>query len=371
MAKDQIRSLASLDNVMSSSRVFNLNNIYKKNRLFPDYRQKPLFSNAQLNRAIILKHRLRPSEKNEFKDGRSVATKILFPIEKMELKLGAQYLFVGQKDFEQRLCEILREKLIDLGGDIAILNLLDSIPSLDSYLLRLFLEQGGIRPADCYLETGVSDHRHVQHFVLNEISTLAKMSYGSDGSGEKARALIDNLLSSKGAEKTDGLRQSLQMEKGDYRQGIFFWKAILFYKWQLNKIMPVSEKIFREMRRIHPIGLPNKGDRRNIESMKKSIAYKFSLVFHEADDIVALYDNAYNDLIYKSNPVGFREFLIASPTIFREFGETYSDISHIVNFWKFRPKKGHGVAVTLEMLASMLAELDSMSYIKTAERKRA
>jgi hypothetical protein len=371
MMKDQIRSLASLDNVISSSRILNLNRIYIKNRLTTDYRQKPLFSNIQLNRAIILKHRLRPRERIEFTDGRSVATKILFPLDKMEIKLGAQYLFVGQKDFEQRLCGILQDKLLNLAGDIVILQLLDSIPSLDSYLLRQFLERGGIRPADSYLENGIFDRKPVQQFILNEISTLVQMSFGLDDYGAKAPALIEELLSPKAAEATDGLRQTLQMEKSDYRQGLFFWKAILFYKWQMKKIIPVSEKIFREVRRIKPVGLISKSDRIKIEQMRNKVAYRFSLVFSEANDILSIYDRSYEDLVTNGNIKGFKEFLISSPQIFIKLGESYNDITHIVNFWKFRPKKGHSVAVTLEMLASTLAELDSMTDIKTTDRKRA
>ena len=371
MTNAQIRSLASLDNVISSSRVLNLNKIYKVYGLSPEHSERPLFSNTQLNRAIFLKHRLRPSERAEFTDGRSIATKILFPLDTMEIKLGAQYLFVGQKDFEERLCEILREKIVNLGGDIVILNLLDSIPSLDSYLLRQFLERGGIKPADCYLENGVADRKNVQQFVLDEISTLAKLSFGPDDNGEKARALIDKLLSPEAAEATDSLRQTLQMEKAEYRQGLFFWKATLFYKWQIKKIIPVSGKVFQEMRRIHPVEFTKKVDRVKIEYMRNTIAYKFSLVCAEVDEVLAIYDNAYNDFIYNGNPAGFRKFLISSPLLFRKLGESFNDVAHIVNFWKFRPKKGHSVAVTMAQLSATLLEFESMSTIKGPEAVRA
>jgi len=371
MANEQIRSLASLDNVISSSRVLNLNKIYKMQRNSAEYTSKPLFSNNLLNRSILLKHRLRENERNQFADGRSVATKILFPIETMELKLGAQYLFVGQRDFEDRLCEILREKSFDLGGDVVTLQLLDSIPSLDSYLLREFLERGGIRPADCYLENGIADRKPIQQFILNEISALAQMSFGLDEYGAKAPALIEELLSPKAAEVTDELRQTLQMEKPAYRQGLFFWKAILFYKWQIQKIIPVAEKVFREIRRIKPVGLIGKSDRLMIESLRNKIAYKFSLIFSEAHEILSIYNQSYEELINTGNVMGFKEFLISSSQIFTQLGESYNDVSHIVNFWRYRPKKGHSVAVTLEVLASMLEELDSMSYIKATDRNRA
>jgi len=184
-------------------------------------------------------------------------------------------------------------------------------------------------------------------------------------------SLRDKLLFPEAAMVTDNLRISLQMEKPEYRQGLFFWKAILFYKWQIKRIIPVSGKVFREMRRIHPVEFTKNSDRKKIENMRNAIAYKFSLLCDEVDKIQSIYDTAYNEFIYRSNPVKFREFLISSPLLFKKLGESFNDVGHIVNFWKFRPKKGHSVAVTLEVLTSTLAELETMPNIKTPERKRA
>jgi hypothetical protein len=279
----------------------------------------------------------------------------------MELKLGAQYLFVGQKDFEDRLCEILRDKVPNLGGDIAVLNLIDSIPSLDSYLLREFLHRGGIKPANCYLENGIADHKHVQQFILNEISNLVKMSFGPDDHDEKSRALIDKLLSPEAAEATDALRIALQMEKPAYRQGLFFWKAILFYKWQIKKITPMTGKAFREIRKTRSLEFTRKKERESIDNMKNTIAYQFSLICSEVDSVLYIYDKAYNDFIYNENHAEFRKFLISSPLLFRKIGESLNDMAHIVNFWQFKPKKGHSVAITLAHLSETLEEIENMS----------
>lgn len=371
MSNDQVRSLTSLDKVISSSRILNLNKIYKMHRRSAEHSAKPLFSNALLNRSIILKHRLRPGERDHFTDGRSVATKILFPLDTMELKLGAQYVFIGQNGFENRLCEILEDKALNLAGDVVVLKLIDSIPSSDSYLLREFLSEGGISPADCYLENGIGDRKHVQQFVLNEITTLAKMSLGPDADGIKIRLLRDKLLSPEAAMVTDNFRKSLQMEKLEYRTGLFYWKAILFYKWQIQKTAPLSSKIFHEMRRIHPVGFTKSSERAEIEKMRAKIAYKFSLICDELDQMRNIYDSAYNQFIYKENTIQFRNFLISYPILFKQIGEKFNDVSHMINFWKYRPKKGHSVATTLEVLASTLAEFESMSTLNFAERKRA
>jgi hypothetical protein len=357
----EVRSLASLDNVISSSRVLNLNKIYKLHRHDEDHRTRPLFTNPFLNRAIIVKHRLRPSERLLFSDGRNVATKVLFPIETMELKLGAQSIFVGDRDFENRLSSLLEEKIYNIVGDIGILNVIDSIPSLDTYLLIENFIRAGIKPADCYLMSGQSDILIIQKFVLNKVSNLSKLTSGLFEIKEKAKNIGLKILSPDAATNTDELREALKMNKADYGQGIFFWKAILFYKWQMQKITPISSIVFREMRKIHAMDNSSRTDLIKIRQLRNSVALKFAKLCSIADENLYLYETAYNDFIYNGNHIGFRNFLMDSPYIFRKIGESFNDVAHILNFWKVRPSKGHSTTTTLAQLSEILKEFDYMA----------
>ena len=357
----QVRSLASLDNVTSSSRVLNLNKIYKLNRHSEDYSARPIFTNPLLNRSIIVKHRLRPSERRLFTDGRNVATKVLLPLETMELKMGAQSIFVGEKDFENKLSALIKEKPYNIISDVATLNIIDDIPSLDSYLLIENFKKVGIRIADCYLNNSQSDNSAVQKFIMNEVSNLSKLISSSHNNNDKAKNLGFKLMSTDASSNTEELRQALKLEKADYAQGLFFWKAIIFYKWQIQKITPVCSSVFREMNKMKSIESASRSDLIKIKQLRNSVALKFANLCSVTDEYLYLYDAAYNKFLYNGNHTEFRTFLIESPFLFKKIGESFNDVAHIVNFWRNRAVKGHTSALILAQLTETLQEFDLMS----------
>lgn len=61
-----IRSLDHLQNSGSTARVLNLRDVTLRMAGDPDFMTRPLFKNPDLNRAIIVKHRLRSNETEEF-----------------------------------------------------------------------------------------------------------------------------------------------------------------------------------------------------------------------------------------------------------------------------------------------------------------
>lgn len=357
----QVRSLASLDTVTSSSRVLNLNKIYKLYRHNEEHSARPLFTNPVLNRAIIVKHRLRLSERPLFTDGRTVATKVLLPLETTELKLGAQSIFVGERDFDNKLSELLEEKLSNISSDIGILNLIDNIPSLDSFLLKENFDLTGIKIADCYLNSAQSENSIVKKFILNEVSNLSVLASGSFERQETANKGLEKSKPTIAPSSTDRLREALNMNKVDYAQGIFYWKAILFYKWQIQKITPVCSDVFREMKKIRSLDSVSRSDLDKIKQLRNSVALKFASLCSVADEYLQVYETAYNDFLYNRNDVGFRNFLMESPVISRKLGESFNDVAHIVNFWKNRAAKGHSASVTLAQLSETLQEFDLMS----------
>jgi hypothetical protein len=108
MASDRnVRCLSALSGA-SSNRVLNLTAIGQAQNDNDNYRQKPLLLSRILNNAIILKHRLRADEVDLFVPRRAVATKIIIPFEKADLRAGGRSMFVDQRGFSQLLSEVGR-----------------------------------------------------------------------------------------------------------------------------------------------------------------------------------------------------------------------------------------------------------------------
>src|SRR6185312_10863563 len=144
------RRLSALSASGSSARVLNLPWAHKTHADAPDALQPPLFHNKILNRAIILKHRLRAHELENAPPDRVVVTKVLIPIDANDLRHGAHTFLCGQRDLEAALPDLLGPGLEPGSRDRTLLQVLDELPSLDPFLLREHLKLHGIRAGDGY-----------------------------------------------------------------------------------------------------------------------------------------------------------------------------------------------------------------------------
>ncbi|HEV2563391.1 MAG TPA: hypothetical protein VGT78_14740 [Rhizomicrobium sp.] len=122
-----------------------------------EYRQAPLFDSPVLNRSIFLKHRVRTDEAHLFVNPKPVALKVIVPFDSSDLRVGGKSIFYGQ-----RSCAVIIRQVGNYGDktparDLATLQLLDSLPSLDPFLLREQFRGHGISVADCYLEISRAD----------------------------------------------------------------------------------------------------------------------------------------------------------------------------------------------------------------------
>jgi len=104
-ADRSVRRLSALSTA-SSSRVLNLIAIADANVENDGHKKSPLFLSPAFNQSLVLKHRLRADEVDLFATRRALATKIIIPFERADLKFGGRSLFVGQKGFEDLVQEV-------------------------------------------------------------------------------------------------------------------------------------------------------------------------------------------------------------------------------------------------------------------------
>lgn len=359
MSANDIRSLSSLENSASTARVLNLRKVFVDHGEDDDYKKAPFFNNVTLNRCLILKHRLRRSEQDEFPEFRNIATKLVVPIDLRDLKMGARYVFVGQRNFEKMLCNSLNKTESELQKDLEILRKLDSIPTLDPFLLRETLDRFGIKPANCYFQITEADIIRMLAFVETEIGALVRMSFGSEGNAEQASILTKKLLSNTGAADTEALRLTLHMDHLQYREGIFCWKAFLYYKWQLKDLMPRATRILSEIENVLPRGRATREEKLRISDMRDNISRSFNKAVKNVSDTLAIYDNAYYMLTQKSDPQVFKTFLLSAPELFKALGERLGAVQHLLSFWRYRVPEGTRPQMAADELMDIFADFEN------------
>jgi hypothetical protein len=357
-----VRFLSALGGA-STSRVLNLHRIAADNADNPEYHENPLFLSPAINKSFLLKHRTRADESYLFPDPRTVATKILVPLDMTDLRAGARSLFVDQRGYMDMLRQAGNYSAEKLERDSQVLRLLNAVPSLDPFLLREHLRHNQIEVATCYLGISEGDQARMHDFVRQEISQLAALADG--GNAQSGNRLVSAMLSNQIDEKLEPLRQTLGLSGDDFREGVFSWRGFLYYKWSMGKFWPDVMGVLREINAITPNGPVTPEEKVFLSAARRSIIELVRDNGLQVTKALSVYDSAFGDLVANQTPRTFRDFLLSAPFMFLELGEKLGAISHIVRFWRYRFGPGSPRHVDAEELSAIFQDFCSGFAEKT------
>jgi hypothetical protein len=247
----------------------------------------------------------------------------------------------------------------DDDNDYRTLRILDETPSLDPFLLREQLRRHGLHPAQCYFDLSPSDARSILSFAQREIEPLVRVTLGADAAlMTHARKLAQKILINSGDMELEPLRRTMQMDHEQYREGMFCWKAFLYYKWRLVELLQNVPEVAKHIETIRPRGHVDPDTKEVLRTSRENIRTAFNQSLRRVRDTLRVYDNAYQGLTQKHDPVGFRNFLLNAPAMFNELGERLGAVDHVISFWRFRfpPKKP--VTISGEDLADIFIDFE-------------
>lgn len=337
MYDHRIRNLEDLKATGDSSRVLDLQSVWSHSGHLPEYYEQPLFENKSLNRSLILKHRLRANEVDLFASRPPVATKILLPLDSKDWKVGARFVFIGQKDYKSVLANTFGLNLIKSERDMKVLDILDSTPSLDPFLVREVLIKGGVKVSSCYFSISESDLGRMNTFLNAEISRLVSIIYNrTEDIDAYTDKLVTKIISGRTDDGLDHLRLALSLSHEDFKEGIFAWRGFLYYKWSQSNLSSQVSDLLDALMALMPRGALKSETVRTIVVNKISLKKAILNSMNEIKITLKNYDDSYNALISKSDPLLFKNFLLSSPELFIKLGLQLGMLNYICNFWKFR-----------------------------------
>ncbi|MBB5746035.1 hypothetical protein [Brevundimonas variabilis] len=335
MSDRAFRSLESLEKSASTARVLNLLQVARDYRLTPDWVDRPLFRTPELNACLLLKHRLRRNEYDIFRVPRQVATKIVVPIDRWDLKTGGRYVFVGQINYERTMAQVFG--VTADHPDFIVLGMIDRLPSLDPFLLRERLSRAGLNPAPCYFQISDADLQDMLDFVKLEISPLVHLSLRRSSVGPRSiEGLALKILSNAPGDESDALRSALNLRADQYQECVFCWRGLLYYKWVMVSVLKRVAGVLDSIRLIKPIGPLDMISREYIVRSRKVLRTQIARTCLDVQNTLQIYDLAYADLTKQGNPAEFKGFLLAAPSLFMRLGEQLGAIQHIVSFSSYR-----------------------------------
>jgi hypothetical protein len=320
-----------------SSRVLNLVSVWTQSGHLPEYYENPLFENRRLNRALILKHRLRNNEQDLFENPNLVGTKIVLPIDDRDWKLGGRFVFVGQKDYLTVLANTFGESIIYSARDREILDIMAGSPSLDPFLLKETLAKNSVIVSPCYFEISKPDGQAMNAFLKNEISKLVKhLNLSSDNINIYTERLVNKIMSGRVDDGLEHLRMAINLPEEDFSDGIFSWRGFLYYKWTHGNISKKMVPVMNSIMSLKPFGLMSESKKRQIKNSKIVLRKNIIDTINEVRETLSIYDESYRSLVVGNNPIIFRDFLISAPSLFIKLGYQLGMMNYICNFWNFR-----------------------------------
>lgn len=366
------RSLKLIRSSGSTARVLNLSLVHQRFGDTPEYQAAPLFCIPTLNRSLLLKHVVRPSERDFFDVAPATTTKIILPFSGRELQLGGRSLFVGERSFERSLREISggveSEKI---AADIELVNLLNSVPSFDPFLLRERLRQSGYEPARCYFDLSEADVQRMREFVTHEIVQLVELAFVSGGAGSRdlARKLADKLLTDDTAKALDPLRRALQLSENEYREGVYSWKGFLYYRWVVSTQISDLPSFRADLVSARVNGLDSVAVIQ-LTGLKQRLVETLDAAKAKIEECLLSYGEAFAALA-EGNANRFRLFLLEAPGMFVPLGEAIGALQHLITFWQFRFPAGRARLLSgdeaFELYSDFLVTLDGLQITNTSE----
>ena len=353
-----IRNLGALQKTASTSRVLNLIAVGSTHREDPTYKNQPFFDNPVLNESLILKHRVRADERFVFDDQRQVATKVIIPFERSDLRMGGRSFFVGQRGWTTMIDEIAGENA-KLHRDISLLLALDELPSLDPFLLREHLNRRGFPIAPIYFAISDADLERMQEYVGQQIHQLISLAFPANSAQGNSDKMVQALLSTQIDERLEPLRIVMRLEGEAYREGVFSWKGFLYYKWVLSDLAPKLGTVIKELPMLRATGHRDRELLKYIEDARARLLDAIQLRRREVAAALQVYDSAFNDLTQNGRPMAFRDFLLKAPDMFMMLGERMGVISHIASFWRYRFPDLRSLNAPIEEVVDILQDFEA------------
>jgi hypothetical protein len=205
-------------------------------------------------------------------------------------------------------------------------------------------------------------------FAQREIEPLVHVSMGNDPTySAHARKLAHKILANAADADLDPLRRTMQLDRNQYLEGIFCWKAFLYYKWRLTDLLPQVGEISKHIETVRPRGLVDAETRALLVESRETIRNAFMTSLRRVRDTLAIYDQAYQGLTQRSDPMAFRTFLLSAPSLFNELGDRLGAVDHVISFWHFRFPKGKQAMITGEELADIFTDFEfSLNFQDTS-----
>ncbi|HJV41735.1 MAG TPA: hypothetical protein VJ655_08825, partial [Caulobacter sp.] len=155
------------------------------------------------------------------------------------------------------------------------------------------------------------------------------------------------------------LRKTLVMEGGSFKEGVFAWKGLLYYKWMLTTLWPRLTDVSAQIGRLEVNGDRDGEDGRYLDEARRRLQGGLLVERHAILRTLKVYDDAFEHLVDHNQPHMFRQFLLRAPELFVSLGERVGAVAHIATYWRYRFPAGRPLTADLDEAVDIFQDFEA------------
>jgi hypothetical protein len=280
----------------------------------------------------------------------SVETLLYFPFNHANIYEGGDSVLFSDPKFLPKLYDKTgvdtgtdegREKI---DNDRPILEMIESLPTLDPFLLKSKAQQLGIedRIHPNYFNISLEDWRRIQAPIRKKISALVLRALGGDADEDDpvieqhVSKFLSKIWEARDVDGIEDFVRSLDIPVEKAPELFFAWKAICFYQVQFQTISPHLKNLYAWIGNDNtalPVDLKvlPYDDRQEIKYKLRIVRNRLRENHDDIRNILSTYEKSYSAFIKQGEPKMFKEFLGRADEHYIELAASISSNTHAIN----------------------------------------
>ncbi|GIL41803.1 hypothetical protein [Roseiterribacter gracilis] len=348
-----------------SGRVMNLHRVTRR-LLAKGEGGKRFFGTTALNDAYLIKDVDPRIDLTMDRERIRVRTRIYLPFDPANAFEGGQMIDVGARDYRSALEQFadvrVPERKAALDTDMAMLGVMDSLPSLAPFLVRDRLERAGYPVDDRYVQVSTNEWDEISHFIRTQFRKIILAVFGTNGSGNDAKLdqLLQKLWDLEDKPALTALAAAFRLPTENPESTFYAWKGVIYFTYEYGTFAERIRKFLLWLKNDATVPawiaapIPQEVNR-----LRDTLFARMTTDLDEINQRLAAYQQSFDDL-FGGGAKGaqpFIEFLSKASQHFNVLGVAIGRVQHVTLVWDRFNTALKGKAPKPETLVELLAAL--------------
>lgn len=327
------------------------------------------FDNARLNKAIIFKYPNFETEISDFINSggqdRPVETCLYFPYDSGVPQGGGHGVYLRETDFASKLHYFIGIDLESItpenSRDLELLGLLDDIPSLDPFLMRVKFDEAEVTVDADFLGLDKVEEFSIKSIITRDVFPIITKAFPEQVIKKKSRSLADfiNGLWDTQSPEAAMFIEAFGLEKSQSNRILTAWKGVAYYEYKYSENIRKSAEMIKwlQSRESDPYDLAMFPHLKDLYAMNKKATVE--QVKHLTVSTVNIFKN-YRDCHSKfleNKPESFRKFLASANEQFWALGFCVNALDHCNYLFESEVADKPGMKLRFDQFEAFLGKI--------------